>query len=158
MIFPEFFYFLPVFFLMKFQKLSAGAGKTVSKKSMNGDVLLIFLIFKTLSHSVLTCFRFLWFLCRKLFRLAGNSRNFFIDAEIPFLPGCRFFRLDILRCNACKNLSVGIFSGLYDVSGFSDCFFVRLVCFFRDSKLIVQRQSLWKQYNGLQQQLHRFFR
>jgi hypothetical protein len=47
---------------------------------------------------------------------------------------------------------------LYDVSGFFDYFFARLVCFFRGSNLIVQRQSLWKQYNGSRQRLHRFFR
>jgi hypothetical protein len=145
MIFPEIFHFLSVFFLMKFQKLSAG--KTVLKKQTNGDLLLAFLIFKTLFCSVLFYFRFFWFLCNWLFCWAGDHRSFFIGAKIPYLRWCRYFCLDILGRIVSKNLYAD-FSGLYNVSGFFDYFFAELVCFFRGSNLIVQRQSLWKQYNG----------
>ncbi|MDR2754579.1 MAG: hypothetical protein LBC20_02625 [Planctomycetaceae bacterium] len=136
MIFPEIFYFLSVFFLMKFQKLSIG--KTVLKKT-NGDLLLAFLIFKTLFRSVLFCFQFFWFLCNRLFYLSGNCWSFFIDVKIPYLRWCWYCCLDLLECIVNKNLYAE-FSGLYNVSGFFDYFFAGLVCFFRDSNLIVQRQ------------------
>lgn len=155
MIFPEIFHFLSFFFLTRFQKLSVG--KTVLKTQTNGDLLLAFLIFKTLFCSVLFCFRFFGFLCRWLFYWAGARWDFFKCVKIPYLRWCRYFCLDLLGRIASKNLYAD-FSGLYDVSGFFDYFFARLVCFFRGSNLIVQRQSLWKQYNGSRQRLHRFFR
>jgi hypothetical protein len=84
--------------------------------------------------------------------LAGNNWNFFIyfkiHVKILFSLRCRFFCFDLLRRIAGKKL-YAVYSGLCNVSEFFDYFFAVLVCFFRVSNLIIQRQSLWKQYNGL---------
>jgi hypothetical protein len=66
MFFPEIVYFLSVFFLRKLQTLSTG--KTVLKKRMP-NILSLALIFKTLFHPILLCFRFhvffrQWSFCR----------------------------------------------------------------------------------------------
>jgi hypothetical protein len=85
MIFPEIFHFLSVLFLRKFQKLSAG--KTVSKKPMNDGLSLAFLIFKTLFHAVLFCFRFFGFLCKRLFCWQGIIEIFSFQSKFLFRRG-----------------------------------------------------------------------
>jgi hypothetical protein len=90
MIFPEIFHFLSVLFLRKFQKLSAG--KTVSKKPMNDGLSLAFLIFKTLFHAVLFCFRFfgflcIGFLCKRLFCWQGIIEIFSFQSKFLFRRG-----------------------------------------------------------------------
>jgi hypothetical protein len=113
MFFLEIFYFLPVFFLRKFQQLSPG--KTVLKKRMTKVISLAFLIFKTLFRPVLFCFRlhrffrqcfFCWskidemFVClpKFFFRrgvgysvwMFGNVLSIRVGASLFFLVGAMF--------------------------------------------------------------------